>query len=276
MPELPEVQTVISELNKFVLNKIILDVNVQNSKIIKNISPKKFCDFLINEKIKKITRLGKYIIFHLSHKKVLVSHLRMEGKYFYESINEPYDKHHVLLRFIFSKYELRYHDTRRFGTFNVYYENTYLISNELKNIALDPLNKNFDFNYLYQKIHTSNRAIKSVLLDQTKVSGIGNIYADEILYAAHINPLTHANKLKIKQIKLLVKESKRILELAIKFKGTMIATYKFNKNHTGSFQNKLFVHTKVNQLCKNCLTTKIIKIKINGRGTYYCPKCQVL
>ncbi|WP_027123862.1 DNA-formamidopyrimidine glycosylase [Mycoplasmoides pirum] len=275
MPELPEVQIVINELSKTVLNKKILDINIINPKILKNSSPKEFCNFLINEKIKKITRLGKYIIFHLTNKKILVSHLRMEGKYYFESAKDEYDKKHVLIKFIFSKYELRYHDTRRFGTLNIYNETNYLNSKELKKIALDPLDKNFDSKYLFKNIHNFNRAIKTILLDQTKVSGIGNIYADEILFASNIHPLKPSNQITENECKLLVKNSKIILKDSIANNGTTIASYKFKKNHTGSYQEKLKVHTKVNNPCPRC-KTKIVKIKVNGRGTYYCPKCQIL
>lgn len=276
MPELPEVQTVVNELSNCALNQKITAVHIINPKLIKNTTPAKFKTCLVGEKIKSISRVGKYLIFHLTNKKVMVSHLRMEGKYFYDDINEPYDKKHVLIRFVLNdKNELRYHDTRRFGTFNIYNDVDYLESNELNKLALDPIDKKFNGNYLFDNIHDSNRYIKTTLLDQTKVAGIGNIYADEILFACKIHPQVLAKDITLKQAQLIAKKAREILEWAIACNGTTIASYKFKKGHIGSFQEKLQVHTKVNKPCLKC-NTLIKKIKVNGRGTYFCPKCQVL
>lgn len=273
MPELPEVQTVVNELNNCVLNKEIVDVIVNASKVLKNSDPKSFKKFLVKEKIKQISRIGKYLIFHLSNNKVMVSHLRMEGKYFFESKSDPFDQRHVLIRFIFKNEELRYHDTRRFGTFTIYKGDEYLNSKEIKKLALDPLDKNFNGKYVFNNIHKVNRAIKTTILDQTKIAGIGNIYADEILFACKLNPKTPANKITLKQCEDIAKMSRKILLWAIECNGTTIASYKFKKGHIGSFQEKLKVHTKVKQPCLSCKTL-IQKIKVNGRGTYFCPKCQ--
>ena len=120
-----------------------------------------------------------------------------------------------------------------------------------------------------------NRAIKTVLLDQTIVSGIGNIYADEILFRCNINPLVKPKYLTNQDYKNLAKYSRQVLLEAIKYKGTTVASYKFDPNHTGGFQSKLKVHTKAGKKCPICQTI-ISKIKVNGRGTYYCPKCQKL
>ncbi|WP_033159716.1 DNA-formamidopyrimidine glycosylase [Mycoplasmoides alvi] len=275
MPELPEVQTVINELSKCILNKKILNIIILNKKIIKNSNQNEFKKYLIGEKFLNISRLGKYIIFHFTNDKILVSHLRMEGKYYFDKKNDIYDTKHVLIRFIFDKEELRYHDTRRFGTLNIYKKNDYLLSKELSKIALDPLDSKFNANYLLNKIKNSKKFIKTTLLDQTKVSGIGNIYADEILFASNLHPMTLAKNLNLSKVKLIVKNAKKILLWAIKCNGTTIASYKFKKGHIGSFQLHLKVHTKTNKPCSKC-NTIIQKIKVNGRGTYYCPKCQVL
>ncbi|WP_027119673.1 DNA-formamidopyrimidine glycosylase [[Mycoplasma] testudinis] len=273
MPELPEVQTVVNELNLCTLNKKILDIKINAVKLLKNCTPEQFKKFLIGEKITHISRMGKYLIFELTHHKKMVSHLRMEGKYFFENKKDDYDKKHVLLQFVFAKQELRYHDTRRFGTFNIYLNDDHLKSKELSKLALDPIDPNFNGKYLYEKIHKIHRAIKTTILDQTNVAGIGNIYADEILFACHLNPLTPANQITIKQADLIAKKARDILLWAIECNGTTIASYKFKKGHIGSFQEKLQVHTKVKWPCPTCKTI-ILKVKVNGRGTYYCPKCQ--
>lgn len=275
MPELPEVQTVVNELNLSVLNKKITGVKVHVAKLLKNSTVTQFQAFLTGEKIEKISRKGKYLIFDLTSAKKMVSHLRMEGKYFFENQSTPYDHKHVLVQIEFKDEVLRYHDTRRFGTFNIYENDDHLHSNELAKIALDPIDPQFNGVYLHNKIKDRTRAIKTILLDQSIVSGIGNIYADEILFACQINPSTPAVKITLKECELLAKKAKEIFLWAIECNGTTIASYKFKKGHIGSFQEHLKVHTKQNEPCQFC-KTKITKIKVNGRGTYFCSHCQIL
>lgn len=274
MPELPEVQSVIGSLKEQgCLNRTITHIESIMPKIFKNCSYPEFTNYIINEQIKDITRKGKYLIFHLSNDKVFVVHLRMEGKMFFEKANDPYDKKHVLVKIEMGDYEIRYHDTRRFGTFTIYNEDNYLESKEIKKLGLDPLENEFDWKYLKNNIKKSNRAIKTALLDQENVSGIGNIYADEILFASKIHPETISNKLSDNDFKNIAKNAKIILAKAVENKGTTISTYFYKKEKKGEFQNFLKVHTKKDFDCINC-KSKIIKIKVNGRGTYLCQKCQ--
>jgi formamidopyrimidine-DNA glycosylase len=160
-----------------------------------------------------------------------------------------------------------------FGTFHIYHYDEYLKAKHITKLALDPLNAKFDAKYLNSKLSHINRAIKTAILDQTNVAGIGNIYADEILFLTKIHPLTIAKHLNLKQYELIVKYAKQVLKQAIKYGGTTIATYKSDARHIGQYQNKLLVHMRANQPCKVCHTL-IEKIKVNGRGTYFCPKCQ--
>lgn len=146
MPELPEVQSMIDTLiDDGCLNHKIIGVETIMPKLFKNSNFKEFENHIINEKIENISRIGKYLIFHISHKKVFVVHLRMEGKLFYDDADFPYNKRHTLVRIIFNnKKELRYNDTRRFGTFTIYNENDYIHSKEISKLALDPLDENFN------------------------------------------------------------------------------------------------------------------------------------
>ncbi|MCF0218036.1 MAG: DNA-formamidopyrimidine glycosylase [Malacoplasma sp.] len=274
MPELPEVSCVIQNLkDEKICGLKILNVYNTLDKLFKNCSFTQFKDFVIGETINDISRIGKYLIFHLSNNKVFVVHLRMEGKLFLDDSTDLYDLSHTLVRINFGDKELRYHDTRRFGTFTIYYEDTYQESKEIKKLALDPLQNGFDAQYLKKKIKKSTRAIKTVLLTQEIVSGIGNIYADEILYASKIHPETAANQLSTNDLKQIVNNAKLILEEAILNKGTTINSYLYKKDHTGGFQKFLKVHQKKGKNCGVC-NSKIIKIKVNGRGTYLCQKCQ--
>ncbi|MBP5256861.1 MAG: DNA-formamidopyrimidine glycosylase [Mycoplasma sp.] len=275
MPELPEVTTIINVLkHSTLLNNKIISVDVLKPKVIQNTSIQRFKNFFINEKIINIERLGKYIIYKLTNKKVFVSHLRMEGKFFYDVKSTLNKLPHLMVLFNFKDgNSLAYCDSRMFGTFSIYTENNYLKSKELSKLSIDPLDKKFISKFLFNKINKINQPIKTVLLNQSIISGIGNIYADEILFMCKINPLTKAKALTIKDCELICKYSKKILFDAIKCKGTTIFSYKFDKNHSGEFQKYLKVHQRENKLCKNC-KTPIVKIKINGRGTYFCPKCQ--
>jgi formamidopyrimidine-DNA glycosylase len=275
VPELPEVQTIINTLNNSgLLQQRIIDVKIYKVKLLKNSTPLIFKKFLLNEKIINIERKGKFLIFHLTHQKTLVVHLRMEGKLFYETIKSFVPKAHLRIEFFLNnKHVLRYYDSRIFGTFHIYKEHQHLKAHQLTKLALDPLESTFTGKYLSSKISNSNQAIKTAILDQTNVSGIGNIYADEILFLSKINPTRKASTLTIKDFNNIAKYAKKILLKSIKYGGTTIASYKSDANHTGQFQKMLLVHTKKGKPCV-CCGSKIIKIKVNGRGTYYCPRCQ--
>jgi formamidopyrimidine-DNA glycosylase len=228
MPELPEVQTIINNLTHVgLMHKSIIAINIFKEKLIKNASISEFKTFLKNEKIINIERIGKYIILKLTNDKVLTIHLRMEGKLFYEPLQSDLPSTHLRIEFeLNNKHVLRYYDSRMFGTFHIYKNDAYLHSPHIKKISIDPLNKNFDCQYLKQQIYKSNKPIKTVLLDQTKVSGIGNIYADEILFLSKIHPLSKPSFLNNKNYNDIAKYAKYVLELAIKYGGTTVSSYK--------------------------------------------------
>jgi formamidopyrimidine-DNA glycosylase len=228
VPELPEVQTIINNLKRVgLLSKKIISVNVYKEKLVKNSSINNFKKFFINEKIINIERIGKYIILKLTNKKVLTVHLRMEGKLFYETLKSQYPTTHLRIEFLLdNKHALRYYDSRMFGTFHIYRGNEYLNANHIKKIALDPLNKNFNASYIKKQIGNSNKAIKTSLLDQTKISGIGNIYADEILFSSKIHPLSKTRSLSSTHYQSIAKSAKKVLEIAIKHGGTTVSSYR--------------------------------------------------
>ncbi|QGS52256.1 DNA-formamidopyrimidine glycosylase [Spiroplasma tabanidicola] len=274
MPELPEVETVVRSLNKRLKGLTIEKVEIFYPKIIKsNQTVKDFENIIKNKKIDNIERIAKYIIFRLQDK-VLISHLRMEGKWFVYDKNEEYDKKHVLATFHLSNNKLlNYHDTRRFGTFNLEDVNEYLDINPIKKIGPEPFNSKVDGNFLYEKMKNSSRHIKTMLLDQTIISGIGNIYADEILFDAKINPLITGDYLIVKDYDRIAESARKILKKSIELGGTTIDTYQPEQGIDGKFQNELKVHTRKGQNCYEC-QSEIVKIKVNGRGTYYCKNCQ--
>ena len=275
MPELPEVTTIINKLkNTSMIGKKIIDVVFYKPKVIKNASVDSFKSFLVNESIVDISRKGKYILFQLTNHKWWVVHLRMEGKLFYQNSNEKIINNFLMVEIVFdNNYVLGYYDSRMFGTFHIYTDDEIKNSKELNKVAIDPLDENFTANYLFFKICKVNRAIKTTIMDQSIVSGIGNIYADEILFASKIHPQSLAKNISLDECKSIVEHSKNILKEAIAHKGTTVFSFKFDPNHTGNYQNFLKVHSRENQECYVC-KSKIIKIKVNGRGTYFCPNCQ--
>ena len=271
MPELPEVETVKNSLKKLVLNKIIIDVNVRYDNIIEYPKVDEFKEKLKNQKIEDITRRGKWLIFHLTDY-YLLSHLRMEGKYVIRTFNDPYDKHeHV--EFIFDDNMcLRYKDTRKFGKMHLLKKDELYLRKPLNELGKEPWDETLNIEYLKEKYKNKKNAIKTVILDQTIIVGIGNIYADEILFLSKINPYKKTNELTDIEINDIIKYTKIVLDKAINLGGTTIKSYESSEGVHGRFQNELLVHNNINN-CPNC-ATKIEKVRIGGRGTYYCPNCQ--
>lgn len=266
MPELPEVETVKRTLKNFIIDKQISEIEIPYERII-NGTAKEFASRLQGQTIRNIDRVGKYLIFILDDD-AFVSHLRMEGKY--NIVEEPgkLSKHeHVIFKFTDGS-ELRYHDTRKFGRMELVSKDNY--KNELPLVKLGAEPWVADVGEVYAKIHRSSLPIKTLLLDQSIMTGIGNIYANEICFRMKINPKTPGNKLSKKRVAELIEVSKEILSEAIEQGGTTIHSFDAN-GVSGLFQVKLKVHTKKTcPICKGAITKEMV----NGRGTYYCKKCQ--
>lgn len=272
MPELPEVETVKQSLKSRLLGKKIIRTRVLWDNIIAYPSKEEFVKETADKTINDIKRRGKFLMFDLE-KYYLLSHLRMEGKYFFKDNSEPILKHEHVIFDLDDGTELRYMDTRKFGKM-------YLIKKEdinnigpLKDLGLEPWDENLNNDYLIKIYKNKKLPIKSVLLDQSIIVGIGNIYADEILFLAKINPVRPANEISKKEADLIIKYTREVLEKAIKKGGTTIRTYSSVDGVHGLFQSELLVHGKDKGTCPNC-GSPIYKIKVGGRGTYYCKKCQ--
>ncbi len=268
MPELPEVETVKNSLKNYVLNRKILKVDVLYKGIINYPSVKEFIEKITNQTILDVKRRGKYLVFVLEDYN-LISHLKMEGKYFIKDKYEITKHDHVIFTLDNNKY-LIYNDTRKFGK-------KYLINKEYDNnsplniLGLEPWDKELTISYLKDKLNR-NIAIKTLLLDQTIIVGIGNIYADEILFLSKINPLRKGYTLTNLELEKIIKYTKEVLEKAISQGGTTIRTYSSVNGIHGLFQQELLVHGKTSN-CPNC-QEQILKIRVGGRGTYYCNNCQ--
>jgi formamidopyrimidine-DNA glycosylase len=286
MPELPEIQTIINDLNKIVLNKEIKKVDICLSKIVKSTN-KDFRTVLKNNSFKKISRLGKFIIIQLSKKnKYVVIHLRMTGQIIYinqkkviaggHSIkNNNFDlpnKHTHLIIYFQDQSKLFYNDQRQFGFWQVVYlKELKKIQNKL---GLDPIYTEFTLLNFKKLLENKKGNIKSFLLNQRYIAGLGNIYTDESLFNAHILPSRKINTLTTEEIKKLHKSIKNILNLSIKYRGTTFNNYVDAQGYKGKFIRFLKVYGKEGQKCSRCQKGVIQKIKILERGTRYCPYCQ--
>lgn len=272
MPELPEVETVVRGLRSKVVGRIIKKVNIYYENIIEYPDACSFQKKIKNQKINEINRYGKWIIFVLDNY-YLLSHLRMEGKYFLKPKGATLEKHEHVSFVLDNDMELRYMDVRKFGKMQLIEKENINKIGPFLEMGLEPWDKKLNTLYLKEKFLRKKLPIKSCLLDQRIIVGIGNIYADEILFLSKINPLKEANSLSLEELERIIDNTKLVLEKAIEKGGTTIRSYTSLNGIHGLFQQELYVHSKEGQKCLIC-GSDILKIKVGGRGTYYCPKCQ--
>lgn len=272
MPEKPEVITVTKKLEKRLLGRKITDCKVYYEPIIDYPSSKEFINKVKNQTIRSFSTRGKWIVIELDNDYLLV-HLRMEGKFFFRDIGSPLEKHHHVVFTIDNEEELHFQDVRKFGRMKLIPKDKINEMPPFTELGLEPWNKKLTANYLKEKLQNKKIPIKTALLDQSIITGIGNIYDDEILFLSKINPMLPANEVKLNDLENIIKNTITTLDKAIAEGGTTIRNYTSEEGVTGMFQNHLYVHTKVGEPCPVCKTT-IVKTKVNGRGTYYCPNCQ--
>lgn len=271
MPELPEVETVRRGLEKLILGKKISNIDIRYPKMIKT-DLDEFKRVLPGQVIQSMGRRGKYLIFYLSDK-VLISHLRMEGKYFYYPDQVPERKHaHLFLRFEDGG-TLVYEDVRKFGTMELLAPElleAYFLS---KKLGPEPTEQDFDLPTFQQALQKSKKPIKSHLLDQTLVAGLGNIYVDEVLWRAQVHPSRLSNSLTAQEARKVHDETIKVLGQAVEKGGSTIRTYTNAFGEDGTMQEFHQVYDKAGQECSRCGSI-IEKIQLGGRGTHFCPNCQ--
>lgn len=270
MPELPEVETVRRVLEKSLVGLEINDIDIRYENLIDD-EIDYFKDNIIGKKITSLSRYGKHLIFDLNEGHVL-SHLRMEGKFFYSN-DSSIDNKHVHVVFILSNgYRLYYQDVRKFGRFQYKKTEELYTTKPLKFIGVDPiLEKSIDKKAIFDKIVMKRLPIKTTLLNQEIICGLGNIYVDEVLFLSNIRPDRPSNQITEAEASMIIDHSIEVLSKAIELKGTTIRSYTSSLGVEGGYQDYLCVHTK--DVCPKC-NSQILKIKIGGRGTYYCENCQ--
>ena len=286
MPELPEIEIVKRSLFKMINKAKIINVKINNKNLRYKISSS-FSKNLIGEKILNISRRSKYLILHFKNK-ILLIHLGMTGKLllmrsknnqifktsFYYDLNILPEHNHIYI-ILNNGFKLIYNDVRRFGFFKLY-KNISL--NEivfLKKLGIEPFNKTFSLKYFKKFIKNRKKNIKNLLMDQTFVSGLGNIYVNEALFASKIHPLKLCNNLSKIEIKNLIINIKKILQLSILKGGSSIRDFKNTLGKSGSFQQFFRVYGQESKKCSRISCNgKIKKIQISNRSSFYCNKCQ--
>ena len=286
MPELPEVEIVRQSLNKKIKQKKVKKVIVRNNNLRFKI-PSDFSNYIKNKKIIKVGRFSKYLIINFSQDSYCLIHLGMSGTIhivqnkninkitntsFYNSPFLPKKHNHVEI--FFDNFKIVYNDPRRFGFFQII-KNKDDLKKRFCHLGPEPFDINFDLNYVYNFFKGKKKDIKSFLLDQNFVSGIGNIYASEILFLSKLNPYKKACLLTKKECKKLILNSKKVLSKAIGKGGSSIRDFKNTSGVKGGFQKEFKVYQQEGQRCKKLGCSDLIKkIIISNRSTFFCNSCQ--
>lgn len=262
MPELPEVETIKNYLKKLIVGKKILDFKNLNEKQVRIEANE-----VIGKKILEVERRGKILIFKLSDNKNLTAHLKMSGQflYFYRNLKKK-DLRFTRAIFKLNKGYLVFNDVRKFAWLKIGDEDT-------KKLGIEPFSQEFNVQNLEKIFKQTKKSIKLVLMDQEKIAGIGNIYANEALFLAKINPQKPANNLTKNEIKKLKNSILKILRKALKYEGTSSRFYLKPNQTKGRYQEKFLVYQREGKKCFRC-KHQIKRIVLGGRSTFYCEKCQ--
>ena len=286
MPELPEIEIVKRSLHKMINKAKIIDIKIHNKNLRYRIS-NRFSKILVGKKILNISRRSKYLIFHFKSQLLLV-HFGMTGKFlllnnlngkifktsFYYDLKILQKHNHIYFK-LSNNFILIYNDVRRFGFFKLY--DTQKIDKIIfiKKLGVEPFDKKFNVNYFKKFVGKRKKNIKKLLMDQTFVSGLGNIYVNEALFMSKISPLKPCNKLNAKEIEKLILNIKKILKISIIKGGSSIKDYKNVLGKSGGFQQFFRVYNQENKNCSRISCKgKIEKIIISNRSSFYCNMCQ--
>ena len=275
MPELPEVETIRRTLEPKLTGLTFTAVNILLPRMIKQPEPDTFAAGIIDKKIEKIKRRGKYLLLLLSDNYILLVHLRMTGRLIYSDKAAPLAKHTHVIFTLNDGCELRFCDTRQFGGLWLVTTDSLSELPGFKKLGLEPLSDMFTREYLKQELSRRRTRIKPLLLDQTFIAGMGNIYTDEALYRARINPERLASTLTDIEIAELHRAIQEVLREGIENRGTTLRDYMDGEGRSGSYQDLLRVYGREGKPCTRC-NLPIVRKKVGGRSSYYCPVCQKL
>lgn len=273
MPELPEVEIIKRTLEPNLIGKTIKRVEVLLSRIIKWPSSDAFQAILTGKKITILSRRGKYLLFYLDKDYIMVIHLRMTGRLYYTDDNMEQDRFARILFFLDNGKMLQYADARTLGTIYLLPASELGRITGLSTMGPEPLSSDFTMEYFKSTIKIRKGNIKALLLNQRFIGGLGNIYVDESLAMAGINPIRSAASLSDNEIEKLFNAVNKVIADGIEHGGTTFRDYRDGTGKKGAHQNYLKVYGRKGQLCENC-GTPIIRTEVAGRGTHFCPNCQ--
>jgi formamidopyrimidine-DNA glycosylase len=273
MPELPEVETVRRTLEPKLAGLKFTDVQILMPKVIKTPDLEHFKEIILDKKISKINRRGKYLLLHLSEKYILLVHLRMTGRLTYSEKDAPVAKHTHVIFTLSDGCQLRFNDTRQFGRLWLVPTASLEDLSGFKDLGVEPLDEQFTRDYLKKELRRRHTRIKPLLLDQTFIAGLGNIYTDEALHRAKINPERLATTLTPREIAHLYRAIREVLQEGIENRGTTVRDFIDGNGRAGSYQKLLRVYSREGEPCPNC-NRNIVRKKVGGRSSYYCPFCQ--
>jgi formamidopyrimidine-DNA glycosylase len=275
MPELPEVELVARSLDKLLRGRKILKAELIRARLAPDNSPQEFARLLKKAAIEAIGRRGKHLLFNLDNSHVLITHLRMTGRFLYLPPEAPLPKHTHALFHLDNTRRLVFTDQRHFGLMKIVEAAQLFQAKELRALAPEPFSPEFSPEYLEATLKRSRRALKEVLLDQTKIAGLGNIYAAEALFIARINPFIAAARLSSRRSPRLHLAIREILEEAITHGSTMnVDPENIDGSYFGGpYEGRWRVYDREGEPCSAC-KTPIRRITHAGRSTYFCPRCQ--
>ncbi len=271
MPELPEVETIRRQLAPHLEGRTIVEATILDPRWTRPDLPRPTAEQLRGALVERVGRAGKYLVWELSGDRYLLIHLRMTGTLLFDPSSEPL---HTRVRFEFDEaHRLLYVDPRRFGTGHLLHGSAARDAYLAPRIGVEPLTPEFTAPYLRRAARGRTAPVKAFLLDQRRVAGVGNIYADEALFRAGIHPLRPAGRLTAAQLARLRDAIEEALQAGIDAKGASIDDFRHVDGARGSFQDRFLVHRRAGEPCPNCGTT-VRKIVVGGRGTYVCEHCQ--
>ena len=275
MPELPEVELVTKALDRLVKNRKIIAAELLRERLAPFNSPAEFAEKLKNAAIMRVHRRGKHILFDLDNGRTLMAHLRMSGRFQLLPIEREPPKYTHAVFYFADETRLIFSDQRHFGFMRVLETEKLYETKELKFLAPEPFSEDFNARYLRDILKTSKRNLKEFLLDQTKILGLGNIYACEAMFLAKVNPKIAADRVSAKKASVLFEKICDVLRESIAHGSTLNVNPESidGSYYGGGFEHRWRVYDREKEPCVNC-RTEIVRIKQGARSTYFCPKCQ--
>lgn len=275
MPELPEVELVAVSLNNLVKERTIFAAELLRERLAPAHPPEDFAAKLKNATVNFVHRRGKHILFDLNNGRTLITHLRMSGRFMLVPLERELPKYTHAIFYFGDESRLIFQDQRHFGLMKIVETKELYETKELKKLAPEPFSEDFSPDYLRRILKTSKKNIKEFLLDQTKVLGLGNIYASEALFLSKINPRIAANEIPAKKANILFEKIREVLAESIAHGSTMNVNPENidGSYYGGAYENHWRVYDRENEPCLVC-GKPIERIAQGGRSTYFCPKCQ--